>query len=186
MKTISNLFSTSPLAKMAGTYIAATVTVAILAAAASGMLGRANARDQDDEPLQSLYQKAQVAELYELQAAFHHAASYGGDIGKMMPLWAEDGSLTVGATVYQGQDELRNFFANISGPFKHNWISLSPAFKTHFNIQGNTADIYFECHYADPAVTPYVIKSDVFGSGTAKKVHGKWVLWHIVAGSAPL
>ena len=40
----------------------------------------------------------QVAQLYELQAAFHKAASGGGHLSDMLGLWTEDGSLTVLAT----------------------------------------------------------------------------------------
>ena len=85
-----------------------------------------------------------------------------------LQLWADDGSLTVGAVVYNGQDGVRDFFANTSGAFKHYWVSLAPAFKTQFDIHGNTANIYFECHYADPSVTPYVLKSDVSATGGAE------------------
>jgi hypothetical protein len=63
---------------------------------------------------------------------------------------------------------------------------LAPAFKTEFDIHGNTADIYFECHYADPSATPYVLKSDLSATGTVKKVNGTWLFGNIVAASAPL
>jgi len=183
MNKLKKLQSPNALATKAGTYVAVMALIAVVAvtASASGRLGRASAaRGEEDR------NNTQVAELYELQAAFHSAASYGGDLEAMMQLWADDGSLTVGAVVYSGQDGVRDFFANTSGAFKHYWVSLAPAFKTQFDIHGNTANIYFECHYADPSVTPYVLKSDVSATGTAKKVNGRWVLWNIVAGSAPL
>ena len=181
MKNLKHLFSSSPLAKTVGTYLAACATVAAIALAAANFLGRASAAGGADDR-----NNTQVAELYELQAAFHVAASHGGNIEAMMALWADDSSITVGGVLYNGKDAVRDFFANHSGAFKHNWVSLAPAFKTEFDIHGNTADIYFECHYADPSVKPYVLKSDISAIGTAKKVNGTWVFWNIVAGSAPL
>src|SRR5262249_44535257 len=72
--------------------------------------------------------------LYELQAAFHAAASHGGDIEAMMALWADDSSLTVGSVIYSGKDAVRTFFATQSGAFKHSWVSLAPSPKTQFEI----------------------------------------------------
>jgi len=181
MKNVHQLFSSSSLAKKAGAYLAACATVAAIALAVPSLIGRASAAGGVKSP-----SNTQVAELYELQAAFHAAASHGGDIDAMMQLWADDGSIAVGGVLYSGKDGVRDFFANHSGAFKHDWVSLAPSFDTQFDIHGNTAEIYFECHYADPSVTPYVIRSDVSATGTAKKVKGTWVLWNIVAGSAPL
>ena len=192
MKNLYPKFRWSSLAKTAGTYLAACVTVAVIGLAASNLLNRAHAeprrenRKEELEEIKALLHNAQVAELYELQAAFHAAASHGGDIDAMMALWAEDSSITVGGVVYSGKDGVRDFFANHSGAFKHDWVSLAPSFKTQFDIHGETADIFFECHYADPSATPYVIRSDISAAGTAKKVHGRWLFWNIVAGAAPL
>jgi hypothetical protein len=181
MKNSNHLFRSNPFAKTLGTYLAACVTVAVIAVASSNFLGRARAEGGADNG-----NNAQVAELYELQAAFHAAASHGGDIDAMMQLWADDGSITVGGVLYNGKDAVRDFFANHSGAFKNDWVSLSPSFKTQFDIHHHTAEIYFECHYADPSTIPYVLRADISATGTAKKIHGQWVFWHIVAGAAPL
>ena len=181
MNTLKKLHKPNAIATTAATYLAVIAAIAVVAVTTSTPLGSARAAG-------GLKDKhgAQLAELYELQAAFHAAASHGGDIDAMMQLWADDGSLTVGDVVYSGKDGVRDFFANHSGAFKHDWVSLAPAFKTQFDIHGNTADIYFECHYGDLSVTPYVLRSDISATGTAKKVNGTWVFWNIVAGSAPL
>src|SRR5262245_59529171 len=180
MKKLNQSFNSSPLAKTIGTYLAAIATVAV-AVAVSNLFGHASAAAGPE-----IQNNTQVAELYELQAAFHQAASHGGDIDAMMALWADDSSITVGGVLYSGKDGVRDFFANHSGAFKHDWVSLAPAPKTQFDIHGNTADIYFECHYADPSVTPYVLRSDISATGNVKKVNGTWLFWNIVAGAAPL
>jgi hypothetical protein len=181
MNDLKKLHSPNSLATAARTYLAVIAIIAVVAVTASARPGRARANSRPEDR-----NNTQVAELYELQAAFHQAASYGGDIDAMMQLWADDGSLTVGDVVYSGKDGVRDFFANHSGAFKHYWVSLAPAFKTQFDIHGNAADIYFECHYADPSVTPYVLRSDTSAMGTVKKVNEHWVFWNIIGGSAPL
>ncbi|HYV30470.1 MAG TPA: nuclear transport factor 2 family protein [Candidatus Binatia bacterium] len=181
MNDLKKLHDPNALASTARHYMAAIAIIAVVAVTASARPGRTRAAGGPDGR-----NNTQVAELYELQAAFHAAASHGGDIDAMMALWADDGSLTVGDALYSGKDAVRDFFANHSGAFKHDWVSLAPAFKTQFDIRGNTADLYFECHYADPSVTPYVLRSDISATGTAKKVNGTWVFWNIVAGSEPL
>jgi hypothetical protein len=181
MNTFKKLHMPNGPGTTARTYLAVTVVIAVTALTASALLGSARAAGG-----LKAKNSAQLAELYELQAAFHAAASHGGDIDSMMQLWADDSSITVGRLLYSGKEGVRDFFANHSGAFKNDWVSLAPAFKTEFDIHGNTADLYFECHYADPSVTPYVLRSDISATGTAKKVKGLWVFWNIVAGTAPL
>jgi hypothetical protein len=53
-------------------------------------------------------QPADIAALYQLQAAFHEATSCAGldrdqHIQDMLALWTEDGVLIVGPTTYQGR-----------------------------------------------------------------------------------
>src|SRR5262245_38299362 len=53
----------------------------------------------------------QVAELYQLQADFHEAASGAGvsaatkaqHVAEMLALWTDDGTLVVGSTTYTGK-----------------------------------------------------------------------------------
>jgi len=181
MNTFKKLHTPNGPGTTARTYLAVTVVIAVAALTAAALLDPARAAGGLKDK-----HSAQLAELYELQAAFHAAASHGGDIDAMMALWADDSSINVGGVLYSGKDGVRDFFANHSGAFKHDWVSLAPAPKTEFDIHGNTADLYFECHYADPSVTPYVLRSDISATGTAKKVNGTWLFWNIVAGSAPL
>ena len=154
---------------------------AAMALAAAGSLTGSSAASGPDEQ-----NNAQVAEIYRLQAAFHQAASYGGDINAMAPLWADDATLTTGGNVYTGKAAILDFLAHHTGAFQHYWVSLAPSFKTAIDLQGDTAEIYFECHYADPSVHPYVLQADLSLGGTVKKENGHWVLWHMSGGPVPL
>ena len=154
-----------------------------------------------------------IAQLYELQAAFHEAAGGAGvdaatkaqHLQEMLDIWTDDGVLIVGSTVYQGRGEpnsstcapgsltLCDFFQNHAGSFvlNRNWAALTSIGRTHFDVHGNTADVYFECHYFDVATG--VKMSDVSigllgqpGSGQARNVNGTWLLSFAEVGSPTL
>jgi|ERR1043166_548274 hypothetical protein len=126
-----------------------------------------------------------LAELYELEQDFHLAASYGGNIDAMMALWAEDCIMTSGTNAFIGKAAVRAAIA-AGGPFHNYWVGLTPAFTITADIHGHTADFSFQCAYVDPSVTPYVVRLNRGLSGTVKKVHGNWLLWHMDSHPATL
>jgi hypothetical protein len=128
---------------------------------------------------------ADVAALHALQAAFHESISGGGNIDELASVWADDATFTSGGITHSGRDQIRAFFLTTAG-FTHNWVSVSPAFKTRIHVHGRTADVYFECHFVDWQANPQVVLTHGTFEGTAKKVHGQWFFWHITAGTNPL
>jgi hypothetical protein len=154
-----------------------------------------------------------IAQLYELQAAFHEAAGGAGvdaatkaeHLQEMLEVFTPDGILVVGNTVYAGRGEpnsstcvpgsltLCDFFQNHSGSFVlgRNWAALTSIARTHFEVHGNLAYVYFECHYID-VVTNVKMASASVGvlgqpaSGQARRVGGKWLLSFAEAGSPTL
>ena len=77
---------------------------------------------------------------------------------------------------------LCTFFKYVAGSFQaaNKLISLAPAYKTSFDIQGNRAAVYFECHFFNVAVNPTTGKplwtpaSHLTFDGLALKVGGGW------------
>ena len=154
-----------------------------------------------------------IAQLYELQASFHEAAGGAGvdaatkaeHLQEMLDVWTADGVLVVGTTVYAGRGEpnsstcapgsltLCDFFQNHAGSFVlgRNWAALTSIARTHFDVHGNRADVYFECHYVDVA-TGVKMSSASIGllgqpsTGQAQRVGGKWLLSFAEAGSPTL
>ena len=164
-------------------------------------------------------EQSALAQLYQLQAAFHRAASVhdpvNGDspevieqrIREMLSLWTEDGALvlSVGGALdgtYAGQGDpddlstcptpsmdpanrgtLCTFFKYVAGSFQpqNKFVSLAPAYKTHFHVNGNTASVYFECHYFNVATDPttgnplWTAASHVSFDGSAARVNGTWL-----------
>ena len=166
------------------TYLAATATVGLLALGTNSVLIPAQADSgrecREIQELRDILQKSQLAELHQVEEDFHLAGSYGGDLDLEMSLWANDATLTIVSTgaVISGKDAIRTFWTG-AGPFNHYWVGLTPAFKLTADIHGDTAELTFQCVYVDPAVTPAVVVGDAILTGTVKKVHGKWLLWHM-------
>jgi hypothetical protein len=164
----------------------AAVAAALLVVAATGL---ANGKHGKRNPSQA---NAQVAELYQLQAAFHRAATLQSPndvpqrVVEMLALWTEDGSLTLGTSTFQGKGQpgtascapgsgtLCDFFTNVAPPFHNDWISLAPAFKTGITVHGKKATLYYECHYFAAGTWEPKVRFTV--EATAKKQHGRWLL----------
>jgi hypothetical protein len=156
-------------------------------------------------------ENTQLGELYQLQAAFHEAATVhdpiNGDspaaidqrIRDMLSLWTTDGSL--GNYVGNGDPSdsstcpppsgnpanpgtLCTLFKYVVGSFQaaNKFVSLSPSYKTSFDIHGNTASVYFECHYFDVSIDPttgnprWKAVAHLIFDGNAEKVGETWLL----------
>jgi hypothetical protein len=132
---------------------------------------------------------ADVAKIYQLQAAFHRAKT-AQDLELMMSLWDPRGTLKVLAdpkSPYIGLQRLRDFWSN-SGSFKNRRFSLVPSYKTRIEVRGKEGSLYFECHdVADYDQPTRNIINDTFLSGTVRNLGGKWVFAEMTAGpSTPL
>jgi hypothetical protein len=167
--------------KILSTVVAAALVSSLLVAVTSGSGAAASDRDNNHHKRVG----ADVAALHDIQSRFHESVSGGGNIVELMSLWADDATFTAGGTTNRGKDEIRAFFLK-SGGFTHNWVSVSPTFKTRISVDGKTADIYFECHFVAWQANPQVVVTHGTFEGTARKVRGHWLFWHITAGVNPL
>jgi ketosteroid isomerase-like protein len=160
-----------------------------LGAAALALPSLASANAPSGSP-----ESAQVAEIYQLQAAFHQAKTTQ-DLDLMMSLWADDATFTNRSTgtTYAGFESIKSFWQG-SGSFTHHRFSLVPSYKTKIDVHGDQAFLYFECHdvgnfatgsFDDPAIKTIV--NDTFLAGTLRNVGGSWLFWNMTAGpSSPL
>jgi hypothetical protein len=129
---------------------------------------------------------ADVAQIYQLQAAFHQAKT-AQDIELMMSLWDPGATLKVQSdpkAPYVGTQPLRGYWVS-SGSFKNRRFSLVPSYKTRIAVRGKEASLYFECHdVADYDQPTRNIINDTFLAGTLRNVRGKWVFYDMSAGPA--
>jgi hypothetical protein len=159
------------------------LTGTALGAAAWAIPGVARAGNPPGSP-----ESVQVAEIYQLQAAFHRAKTTQ-DLDLMMSLWAPDATLNVQGdpdSPYTGTGPLRAFWQS-SGSFTHRRFSLVPSFKTRINVHGAQAQLYFECHdIGDYDLASRFIASDTFLAGTVRNLGGNWVFDDMTAGKSTL
>jgi hypothetical protein len=81
------------------------------------------------------------------------------------------------------------FFKYRSGAFQpaNKWISLAPSYKTRFDVHGDTATVYFECHYFNVALDPtsqrplWTAVSHASFNGSARSLNGQWVFSYVDA-----
>ena len=122
--------------------IIASIVIALLAGAFALTSQAAASNGHGNSLVSQMHQDAQVGQIYELQAAFHRAATLQAPtevdieqrIGDMLALWTDDGSLAFGGVTYQGKSPcapgsltLCDFFTNVAPPFQNPWISFSPS-----------------------------------------------------------
>jgi hypothetical protein len=84
---------------------------------------------------------------------------------------------------------LCTFFKYRSGAFQpaNKWISLAPSYKTRFDVHGDKATVYFECHYFNVAIDPtsqrplWTAVSHASFNGSARNLSGRWVFSYVDA-----
>ena len=141
-----------------------------------------------------------------------------GRIRDMLSLWTSDGIvyLNVGGArdgyyIGNGDPEdastcptisadpnnrgtLCTFFKYVAGSFQaaNKLVSLAPAYKTAFDVDGRTATFYFECHYFNVGIDSgtgkplWTAASHFTFNGSTRKVEGHWLFSLGIAGIAPV
>jgi hypothetical protein len=87
---------------------------------------------------------------------------------------------------------LCTFYKYLSPAFQatNKLVALTPSYKELFNVRGNTAAVYFECHYFNVAIDPatqrpfWTAVSHASFNGLARKVDGRW-LFSYANGAVP-
>jgi hypothetical protein len=89
---------------------------------------------------------------------------------------------------------LCTFYKYFSGPFQgaNKFVALTPSYKEFFNVHGNTATVYFECHYFNVAIDPatgkplWAAAAHASFNGSAKKINGRWLFSYVYAPVPPV
>ena len=78
---------------------------------------------------------------------------------------------------------LCTYFKWVAGSFQapNKFIVLTPSYSTSFDISGDTATGYWECHYYDVSTTPWTAKAKIQTNTSFQKVRGKWLISSIDA-----
>jgi len=178
-----------------------------LAAIAAGIGSAAALADDQDSHYKDLY------ELKQLHVAFHQAVSHAGidaptkaqHLADILALWTDDGVLVAGGVMYNGKGApgtpscasgsltLCDFFANHAGSFMagHDWVSLTPIFIEAITVDGDNADIYWQCIYLDANNNDLKVSNVTIGlpgqpdTGRAKKVGDHWLFSYVQSAPIP-
>jgi len=88
---------------------------------------------------------------------------------------------TGAAGTYRGT--LCTYFKWVAGSFQmpNKFIVLTPSYKTSFDVSGDTANGYWECHYYDVSTTPWTAKVKIQTNTSFQKVKGHWLFSSIDA-----
>jgi SnoaL-like domain len=123
-------------------------------------------------------------ELHQVEIIFHTAASTK-NLDMMMSLFAEDASLQAGGKTWSGKDQVRNYFATVAGSFQpqNQWVAYTPAHRIRFSVDGNRANLYFECLYVDAKARE--IKAHTFSDDSLIRAGDKWLIKEMKAGAVP-
>jgi hypothetical protein len=72
---------------------------------------------------------------------------------------------------------LCTWFKWVAGSFQapNKFIVLTPSYSTSFDISGDTATGYWECHYYDVSTTPWTAKVKIRTVTSFQKVNGHWL-----------
>lgn len=78
---------------------------------------------------------------------------------------------------------LCTYFKWVAGSFQaaNKFIVLTPSYSTSFDLSGNTATGYWECHYYDVSTTPWTAKVKIRTNTSFQKVNGNWLFSSIDA-----
>lgn len=78
---------------------------------------------------------------------------------------------------------LCTYFKWVAGSFQapNKFIVLTPSYSTSFDISGDTATGYWECHYYDVSTTPWTAKVKIQTNTSFQKVRGHWLFSSIDA-----
>lgn len=91
---------------------------------------------------------------------------------------------TGAAGAYRGT--VCTWFKYVGGSFQtgSKLIVLTPSYSTSFDISGDTAIGYWECHYYDVSTSPWTAKVKIRTNTTFQKVRGNWLFTAIDASPA--
>lgn len=122
-------------------------------------------------------------QLHKIEITFHEAGTTK-NLDLMLSLFADDATLTSGGKTYTGKDQIREYW-KAAGPFQpqNQWVAYTPAFRIKYDVQGNTAHLYFECLYVDKAAKK--IAAHTNSNDTLIRANGQWLIKDMKAAAVP-
>jgi hypothetical protein len=149
----------------------------ISAALALCLTGRAVAGTDTEENADNFMQ------MHKIEISFHEAGSTK-NLDLMLSLFADDAEITSGGKTYTGKENIRKYW-QAAGTFQpqNQWVAYTPAFRIKYEVQGNSAHLYFECLYVDRAAKKIALHTN--SDDTLVRVNGRWLIKTMKAAVVP-
>jgi uncharacterized protein (TIGR02246 family) len=122
-------------------------------------------------------------QIHEIEITFHQAGTTK-NLDQMLSLFADDATITSGGKTYAGKEQIRRYW-EAAGPFQpqNQWVAYTPAFRIKYQVQGDSAHLYFECLYVDKAANK--IAAHTNSDDTLVRVNGRWLIKDMKAAVVP-
>ncbi len=122
-------------------------------------------------------------QMHRIEIAFHQAGTTK-NLDLMLSLFADDATLTAGGKTYTGKDQIRGYW-QAAGTFQpqNPWVAYTPAFRIKYNVQDDSAHLYFECLYVDKVANR--IAAHTNSDDTLVRVNGRWLIKDMKAAAVP-
>jgi hypothetical protein len=149
--------------------LGALAALVVPLAAFGGASAKSSSKDDAVQREADLYQIDQV------EVKFHRATSTH-NLNLMMSLWAPGAVFNIDQETLIGKAQIRHWFATENKAFRpnHHWESDTPSYKIRATLNGDKAELYFECHYIDPKTGMVMAVAGV--DHTLQKINGKWLI----------
>lgn len=121
--------------------------------------------------------------IHKIEIAFHEAGTTK-NLDLMLSLFSDDAKIQSGGKTYVGKEQIRAFW-QAAGTFQpqNQWVAYTPAFRIKYDVQGDTAHLYFECLYVDKAANKIMAHTN--SNDTLIRVQGRWVIKDMKAAVVP-
>jgi SnoaL-like domain len=122
-------------------------------------------------------------QIHKIEITFHEAGTTK-NLDLMMSLFTDDATITSGGKTYTGKEQIRGFW-QAAGTFQPQnlWVAYTPAFRIKYNVQGNSAHLYFECLYVDKAANKIAVHTN--SDDALVRVNGRWLIKDMKAAVVP-
>ncbi|HUK97203.1 MAG TPA: nuclear transport factor 2 family protein [Gaiellaceae bacterium] len=166
---------------MRRTLLTACASAGVVVLTTTGRVGATGA----DGPGAVVQRDADLYQIDQIERTFHRAGSTH-NVDLMMSLFAPGATFNVGTQAYTGRAQIRRFFATVNPAFQpgNRWVSDTPSYKIKETVNGNTATLYFQCHYVDPETKRVMLVIGV--NHNLEKIDGRWLIVDAAASATTL
>ncbi len=121
--------------------------------------------------------------MHEIEIAFHDAGTTK-NLNQMLSLFSNDATIEAGGKTYTGKEQIRAYWqAGATFKPQNQWVVYTPAFRIKYDVQGDTAHLYFECLTVDKAANKIVAHTN--SNDTLTRINGRWLIKDMKAGVVP-